>query len=246
LFRELATVFVTTGGGKIKVASPGGDAAFVGENGAFPKDTAEIMSYTVNTHKIGKIAVVSNVMLTDSGFSLEKSLARDFGRAFGRCEEDGIINGNGEYQPYGLLHSEYGAEVGLTCTEVITYDDVKALFFALDSQYRRSASWVMSDSTALHLRGLKDTNGLPLWNHNADTLFGKNVYTSPFMPDIGTGNIPILFGDFSYYWFMQRGDLTLETKYELYAESGAAAFYGTEFVDGRLIRREAVKALQMS
>jgi len=66
------------------------------------------------------------------------------------------------------------------------------------------------------------------------------------MPDIGSGAKPVLFGDFTFFWFMERGGVALKALREKYAAQGITGFIGTEFIDGRLVRREAVKALEMA
>lgn len=62
--------------------------------------------------------------------------------------------------------------------------------------YRANGAWLMNDETALKLKTLKDQNGQYLWNQNSDTILGKPVHISEYMPSEGK---PIAFGDFSYY-----------------------------------------------
>ena len=42
----------------------------------------------------------------------------------------------------------------------------------------------MNDETVLVLRKLKDADGNYIWNHNADTIFGKSVFISEFMSNV--------------------------------------------------------------
>lgn len=247
VFRRIGKVmFTETGDKKIKILPPSGAAAFVSEGGAIPEGDAGIVYYTVFAHKIAKIAKVSTELVNDAGFDLESALAADFGREFGKIEEDTCINGSGTNRPNGILHPTEGAETGVTITGSLSFDDVKALYFSLNSEYRRNAVWLMSEETALHLRTLKDSAGNYIWRNTGDTILGKPVYTSPYMPEIATGNKPVLFGDFSFYWLMERGGVALKPLREKYAAQGVTGFIGTEFIDGRLIRREAVKALTMA
>lgn len=100
--------------------------------------------------------------------------------------------------------------------------------------------------TALVLRKLKDNNGNYLWNQANDTILGKQVIISEYMPDIETGTKPIAFGDFSYYWIVGRKPVTVRTlleKFVLYDQIGYLAF---EFLDGKLVRNEAIKVIQMA
>lgn len=246
VFRKIATVQLTKSGDmKVKTVPPSGAAAFVAESGAIPESDAGVASYTVKAHKVAKISKIANELLRDAGFDIEAALAVDFGREFGKIEEDACINGNGITRPYGILHSDDGAETSVTATGNLTFDDIKSLYFSLGPEYRRNAVWLMSDETALHIRALKDSVGAQVWRDFDDTILGRSVYTSPYMPEISAGSKPVLFGDFSFYWLIERGGIALNALREKYAANGATGFIGTEFIDGRLIRREAVKALEM-
>ena len=106
--------------------------------------------------------------------------------------------------------------------------------------------WLMNDKTALALRKLKDGDVNYLWNQANDTILGKQVIISEYMPDIETGTKPIAFGDFSYYWIVGRKPVTVRTlleKFVLYDQIGYLAF---EFLDGKLVRNEAIKVIQMA
>mgnify|MGYP000252523318 FL=1 len=65
----------------------------------------------------------------------------------------------------------------------------------------------MNDKTALALRKLKDNDSNYLWNQANDTILGKQVIISEYMPDIEAGTKPIAFDDFSYY--LDRGKESL-------------------------------------
>lgn len=85
-----------------------------------------------------------------------------------------------------------------------------------------------------------------LWNLTNDTILGKWVIISEFMPDIETGAKPITFGDFSYYWIVGRKPVSVRTlleKFVFYAQIGYLAFV---FLGGKLVRKEAVKVIQMT
>ena len=104
----------------------------------------------------------------------------------------------------------------------------------------------MNDETALALRKLKDKDGNYLWQEDMDTILGKPVYISEFMPSIATGKKVIAFGDFRYYWILNRRPLAvraLKEKFELYDQTG---YLGMEYIDGKLVNREAIKVMQIS
>jgi HK97 family phage major capsid protein len=93
---------------------------------------------------------------------------------------------------------------------------------------------------------MKDEVGNYLWRNNDDTILGKKVMISEFMPDMESGAKPIAFGDYSYYWIINRSPVSvkaLSEKFALYDQIGYLAF---EFIDGKLIRPEAVKVIKIN
>ena len=120
--------------------------------------------------------------------------------------------------PYGLLHETLGAEVGINA-DSLTFDNVISLFLSVKAKYRKNGKWLMNDETALILRTLKDKDGNYLWNHSNDTILGKEVIISEYMPTEGT---PVLFGDFSKYLVIDREHLRLRELKELYAMDNTA------------------------
>lgn len=158
-----------------------------------------------------------------------------------------FLNGTGVKQPTGLL-SDAGAEVGITALSatVITYDEMVKLYFSLKPEYRQSAVFLMHDDTAMTLRTLKDSAGNLIWNAQGDTIFGKPVITSPYMPVAAAGSKPIAFGDLSYYWIIERQPLTIKRLNELYSIQGQIGFTAYERLDGRLILAEAVKVIKIA
>jgi len=66
------------------------------------------------------------------------------------------------------------------------------------------------------------------------------------MPNMTSGNKAIAFGDFSYYWIIQRQPLTVNILKEKYILNGEIGFTGYERLDGKLILPEAVKLLKIA
>lgn len=147
--------------------------------------------------------------------------------------------------PIGILHETDGAEVGVTTTS-ITFDNISELFLSVKARYRKNGVWIMNDDTALALRKLKDADGNYIWNHNTDIIFGKPVYVSEFMPNIESGKKPIVFGDFSYYWIVNRSGILVRTLSERFALKQQTGYMACEYLDARLLRSEAIKVIQMA
>ena len=248
IFRQIASIVHTKNpDGTIKALAPAGMASFIQEGEPIPESDAAQTALDVRSHKIAKILKISSSCVKDAGFDLPAALAAELGRSFGKTEERACVDGDGQNEPYGILHPEQGAGTGVRVSAEagVSFDDISGLYFSLDAEYRRGGSWLMSDETAFSLRKVKDSSGNPLWRHNDDTIFGRPVYTSPYMPGIEAGSKPILFGDFSFYWFVERGGAAVLAMTEIYSMAGLIGYRASERVDGRLVRRDAVKALEM-
>ena len=123
------------------------------------------------------------------------------------------------------------------------------MFYSLNAPYRKKAVWVLNDSTIKAIRKLKDNNGQYLWQpgliaNAPDTILGRPVRTSAFMPAIAAGAKTIAFGDFGYYWVADRQGRSFKRLNELYAATGQVGFLGSQRVDGKLILPEAIKVLK--
>ena len=193
----------------------------------------------------------SEELLNDSVFDLESYIAREFARRIGNKEEEAFFTGNGSGRPLGVLADKGGAEVGVTAASAtaITADELLDLFYSLNAPYRKKAVWILNDSTIKAIRKLKDNNGQYLWQpgliaNAPDTLLGRPVRTSAYMPAMAAGAKTIAFGDFSYYWVADRQGRSFKRLNELYAATGQVGFLGSQRVDGKLILPEAIKVLK--
>ena len=180
--------------------------------------------------------------MQDVKFNMEKYLVKHFARRFGKAEEAAFVSGTGVDMPTGILHETDGAEVGITA-KVLTFDNVIALYFSAKPEYRTHGTWLMNDETAKILRTLKDNDGNYLWNHNNDTIMGRPVNICNTMPS--TGKV-IAFGDFSYYWIINRMPISVRALVEIYIMNHQVGYLAHEYLDAKLIRPEAIKVLQLS
>ena len=253
VFRTLAHVIKTSSGDrKIPVVASKGTASWVDEEGAYTESDDAFSQVSIGAYKLGTMIKVSEELLADSVFDLEAYISKEFARRIGAREEESFFNGDGKGKPLGILAAKDGAEVGVTAASAtaITTDEVIDLFYSLKAPYRKNAVWVLNDATVKQIRKLKDSTGQYLWQPSLvagtpDTILGRPVKTSAFMPTAAAGAKTIAFGDFKYYWIADRQGRTFKKLSELYAANGQVGFMGTQRVDGKLILPEAIKVLQM-
>ena len=232
---------------RIKTVKGDDVAVWVPEGGAIPitDGMGDFSDITLASHKVAVFLKLEDTLVRDPHFKIEDYLVKRLAKNFGRAEDDGFINGNGANMPSGILAENGGAEVGVT-TPALTYDDVVKLFFSVKPEHRKHSTWLMNDETALALRTLKDDSGNYIWNHANDTILGHKVCISEFMPNVGSGSKPIAFGDFGYYWIVRRRPVSIRTLIEQYANVDCIGYLAYELLDGKLIRPDAIKVMQMT
>ena len=248
LFRQLATYHYAPNGPSSILAKVNTDSAeWVGPGGAINAYDAinDFSTYKLNDHKLAVIMQLDASFLHDNHNIFESYFTDRLVKDFAHAEERGFINGTGEDMPTGILAEDGGAEVGVTA-DAITFENVVKLFFSAKPEYRKNGVWMMSSETALAIRSLTDAAGQPLWNHANDTILGKKVYISEYMPGAESGSKPIAFGDFSYYWIVERTSMTIRTLRERFFETDQIGYLAFELLDGKLIRPEAIKVMQMT
>lgn len=253
IFRKLAHVISTSSGDrKIPVVASKGSASWVDEEGTIPDSDDAFNQVSIGAYKLGTLIKVSNELLNDNVFNLESYISKEFARRIGAKEEDAFFNGNGTGKPVGIFNATGGAEVGVTAASAtaITADEIIDLFYSLKAPYRKKAVWILNDATIKTIRKLKDNNGNYLWQPSLtagtpDTILGRPVYTSSYVPTIAAGAKTIAFGDFSYYWIADRAGRNFKKLSELYAANDQTGFVATQRVDGKLILPEAIKVLKM-
>lgn len=248
IIRQYATVIKSSNGDKkIPVVAGYGEATWTDEEAAYTESDDSFGVITLGAHKLTSIIKVSEELLNDSAFDLEQYISKEFVRRMAAAEENAFINGTGTGRPTGILQT---AETGKTtaAAAAITADEVIDLYHSLHSPYRKNAVFIANDSTVKAIRQLKDSNGMYLWQPGLkegqpDTLIGNRIISSAYMPEIGAGKKPILFGDISYYWIADRQGRTFQRLNELYAATGQVGFRTFQRVDGKLTLAETVKTL---
>ena len=240
IFRQLATVIRTNSGTrKIPIANDTMEAQWIDEGEEIPETDTRFGQTTLSAYKLGTMIKISNELLHDSAFDLASYIATRFGVAMGNAEERAFFTGDGDKKPLGIL-----AETG-------GFDEIFDLYYSLKSPYRRNAQFVCNETLLLQLMKLKDGNGNYIWKPGLDTakpdtILGRPIRTSTFMPTMSAGERVLLFGDLKNYWVADRQNRTFRRLNELYARTDQVGFLTTQRVDGRLILPESVKVLKMA
>lgn len=249
VLRQIATVIPTTQKLTIPVSLGGENASWMPENEPYTFCEAEFGEIEIDAYKLGSSILVSDELLEDCGVDLKKYIEEAFAHRIGNAEESAFIRGDGNGKPLGIIHQ---ASIGKVTDEKgkISADDLVDMEFSLAEPYRKNAVWVMSNDAYCRLGQLRHYRGNPIWSNGLEEempmkLFGYPVYICNHMDDVAPGSIPVMFGDFSYYWIGDRGKRVIKRLVERYADRGQVAFIATERVDAKLVLPEAVKLLKV-
>jgi len=208
---EAVNVRETTDGAPMKFAfsnDTGNLAHVVGETGPVNETDPSLTSLLLSTDQlVTDIIKISIAELQDSAFDLDKFVRDQFGKRYFRGLTSIITAGSASGNIASLVSGAYPAVTSLY-SNGIAWDDLTAMFGALDPSYIENASFMMKSTTRAYMLGVKDGFGRPLYVPAPtvaafDRLLGLPVVLNQYMDPIQAsttspafGNIPLLLGDF--------------------------------------------------
>ena len=194
----------------------------------------------------------SRNLVEDSAVPFTQILAGLFADEVRLSDEQAVIVGDGVGKPLGLLNTAGVPTVNSGHAAQVTADGLLDLFYGLPAQYRDNAVFVMSSATEDALRKLKDTNNQYLWvggfAATPETVLGRTVLSSEFMPAIAAATTPIAFGDFSRYVVVDRVGFAVQRidGDQQLAEKNQIGFVGRQRVGGRVTQPRAFRLQTIS
>jgi HK97 family phage major capsid protein len=210
----------------------------------------------------------TNWAMGDVFFNVGNWLADSVAEAFAKQEGEAVVSGNGSNKPTGMLNTtpvatadfasplraaaayQYLAGLSTSSPPVaeIVPDALIDLTYLLNSRYRAGASWAMNSTTAGKVRKIKDVNGRYLWTDaiaegQPNRLLGYPVSLWEDMPDVGTNQFPVAFGNFQRgYELVDRSETVITL--DPYTTPGWTKFYIRKRVYGHVSNNDAVKLLK--
>jgi HK97 family phage major capsid protein len=185
-------------------------------------------SSNVLVDKLAGMVKISVEELEDSGFDLAAWLRQQWANVFGVSLEHYCTLGNGSNIAGFTTVAGTGPTTATTAT--VAYPDIAALYGSVTAAYARNGVFQMNTQTRATLMGLVATTGQPIFDANpaADpfsTIFGRPVIINDSLPNIATGNKPILFGDMKNGYLLRTdGTPTIKRLAERYADTDEVGF----------------------
>lgn len=242
--RANATVIETMSGSVgFPVFDYDGDAEWTAESSQIAEEdvTNAFGKTTFTPHKLARILRIPNELLEDSIINVESLMTDHFAMRFAEIEENAYINGDGVNKPLGLLQAGLNENEATDTGGTFQADDLFDMVYDIRAVYRANSSWFMHRNAVRRVRKLKDNDGQYLWQPaltagEPSTLLGYPLLESEFFPDnvdSGSQGDPLMiFGNMSFYWIVDRVDMSVQRLVERYAEFDQVGYKMRQRVDG--------------
>lgn len=197
---------------------------------------------------------ITNDMIEDSAFPLVDYVSGKFAETVDLLRDNMILNGTGQGQPAGILLNPGGdanqPKVVLSGSAGTIGTDGTSIIktaMSLPEQYDDNSVWVMNKTnTGNAVAQLKDAQGRFLWglgyqesglsvDFKSRPLAGYPVIFSGFMPNIGATAFPMIFGDLTGYYMVNRIGFSVQILRELYAETNQILILGRIRFGGQVV-----------
>lgn len=262
--RAIASVRQTTANVFKKPVSLGGAAtgwvAETADRDQTATPTLDLLDFPVA--ELYAMPAATTALLDDAATDLDLWLAEEVRDVFAAQEGAAFISGNGTNKPKGFLSYTMVAEashawdkIGYLATGVDgdfaasdPADDLIDLIYAPKAAYRANGRFVMNRRTVSAVRKFKDSNGDYIWQPSLNdggeaTLLGYPVTEAEDMPDIGSDEFAIAFGDFEKgYLIVDRQGI--QVLRDPYSAKPYVLFYTTKRVGGGVQNFDAIKLLK--
>ena len=235
---------------------------WVGEVDARPNtNTAQIGLLTIPVHEIYANPKATQTMLDDAGFNIEQYINQKGVDKISRTENTSFVLGNGSKKPKGFLdYPDWAVDgtyerdaieqmTGTHSTSGYQADDLIDLQNILHEEYQSSAIFGMTRTTFASVMKLKGTDGHYLLDRNmllngADRiLLGKKVVILSDMPELETGSLSVIYGDFGRgYTIVDR--IGIRILRDPYSNKPYVQFYMTKRVGGAVTNYESLKIMK--
>jgi len=238
------------------------DCGWVGEVDTRPNtNTAQIGLLIIPVHEIYANPRTTQKMLDNAGFNLENYINNKGVDKISRVENTSFVTGNGSMKPKGFLDYPDWDTAGTyqrdaleqidatTTSGGIDGNDLIALQNSLLEGYQATAVFGMTRTTFSKVMGFKGNDGHYMLDRNMlyhgidRIILGKKVIVLPDMPELTTGSLSVIYGDFSRgYTIIDR--IGIRILRDPYTGKPYISFYMTKGVGGAVTDYAALKILK--
>lgn len=262
--RQIASVRQTSATVFRKPVSLGAQSAWAAETGSRTETTAPTLDLLeFPAAELYAMPAATQTLLDDAYADIDEWLADEVEQSFGSQESAAFVTGNGTNKPKGFLDYDMIADASHAWEKIgfilsggagafassDPADKLIDLVYALKSQFRANARFVMNRRTVSAVRKLKDGDDNYLWRPGmageSASLLGYPVTEIEDMPDIAANSFSIAFGDFKrgYLIVDRQGARVLR---DPYSAKPYVLFYTTKRVGGGVQNFDAIKVMKFA
>ena len=262
--RQIASVRQTSATVFKKPISMGAVSAWAAETGARTETTSPTLNLLeFPAAELYAMPAATQTLLDDAYADIDEWLADEVEASFSTQESTAFVTGDGSGKPKGFLSYDMIADASHAWDKIgfilsggagafaasNPADKLIDLVYALKSQFRANARFVMNRRTVSAVRKLKDGDGNYLWRPGAAgeaaSLLGYPVTEIEDMPDIAANSFSVAFGDFrrGYLIVDRQGARVLRDPYSL---KPYVLFYTTKRVGGGVQNFDAIKVMKFA
>lgn len=221
--------------------------AYQTEFNAVQSNVGKFTNITLTGYLAGALSLISRSLINNSQFDVVGFVVDEMAYHIARFIELQLLVGNSSYVK-GL--STLTNSLTSASASAITADELIRLQGKVKDVYQGPAIWIMSPNTRDAIRTLKSTTGSYLLNNVYDIkspfgyeLLGKPVYVSDNMPDIGSGNTAIYYGDMSGLATKFSEEINIQVLREKYADQHAIGVIGWFEFDSKVENNQKIAKL---
>ena len=210
--------------------------AYQEEFKALSSKTGKFKTITLDGFLAGALAKLSNSLINKSDFDLTNEVIDIMAQAAALFIEHELLIGT-ENKITGL--STATNKITFAKSNAITADELIDLQMSVKQAYQKNAMFVMHNDTLRAIRKLKDNENRYILTTDLTApynyvLLGSPVYLSDNMPTLDSGNMAIVYADFSGIATKFDEELSIQILKEKYADEHATGVVAWVELDGKI------------
>jgi HK97 family phage major capsid protein len=235
---------------KVPIVSSYGTASIISEGSAISESDPTVSTVTLSSYNISRLLQVSEQLLTDASFDMERYLGEELGTSVGLKLGALLATGTGSSQPQGVIGTATttGVTGGTGVAGAPTVANLINLYHSVPSQYRgETMSWIMHSDTMSYIANLTDSHNRPLLlpSLSADvpsTLMGRPVYIDSNVPAYGTAVRSIWVGDMSRFLAVRyAGPLRIDASRDFAFANALVTYRVQQRIDSKIVESAAAR-----
>jgi HK97 family phage major capsid protein len=226
--------------------------AYATEFTALNSKSGKFTSIKLGGHLAGALTKVSKSLINSAEFDLLSYVVNKMSESIARfLEHELLVGEGGDDKMTGVLVDSNTPVVDAAAASAISADDLVKVQVEVPQVYQNNAVWIMSKKTLLAIRTLKDGENRYMLQEDMTapfgySLLGRPVYVSDNMPEIGTKNKAVVYGDMSGIFCNVRPNVEIQVLAERYADEHAVGVVAWIEADSKVAEKQKIAVLKMA